>query len=135
MHPFGFYGVSLYHFIFLRQFFLLIFHRLLNLGNLFSNIGQDKKPRILSGSRNRVVPFVRQIDRIQLFIDHKIQRIRNFRHSPVVFLHIFVFRLDQHSLISLLTQEFDKRLVFRQTFMSPQQQYASFFSLLRIVAI
>ena len=113
MHTLRFHGVILNHFVFTLQLLVFILHRLFDFGDFFTDIRKNKELRILAGSSNRIVSLIRQIDRVLLLINHKIQRICNFRHPPVIFLHVFVFRLDQYCLIPLLTQKLNQRFIFR----------------------
>ena len=120
MYPFGFHRIILDQFILLRQFFFIILRVPFDLCNLRADIREDKEFRIFTCSSNGIMSLIGQVDRIQFFIDHKIQRIGNLRHSPVIFLHVFVFRLDQDRFIAFFTQKLDQRFVFGQSFMCPQ---------------
>src|SRR3546814_2078639 len=62
-----------------------------------------------------------------LFINYKIQLSIYLVHFPLLVLKIMVLRFLKYLFHTGFTQEFDQRLVFRQSTMGTQQRKAAFF--------
>ena len=60
-------------------------------------------------------------------IDDEIKVIRDERHLPLIVLDIIVLHLLKQLLHSRFAQELDERLVFRITFIRPEQEHTSVF--------
>ena len=78
------------------------------------DVGQNEQLVVVHLFGQPCVTLVRQVYRMQLLVDNKVEGLYGFGHALVVVLHIDLFRLEHAGLDSLFGEELDKRIVLRQ---------------------
>ena len=78
-----------------------------------SNVGEDKEFVVVHFFSQPSTTFIRQVNRIHLFINNKVKRLNSFGHSFVVILHVDFFRLEHTSFYARFGEELNERFVFR----------------------
>ena len=94
-----------------------------------SNVGEDKEFVVVHFFSQPSTTFIRQVDRIHLFINNKVKRLDSFGHSFVVILHIDFFRLEHTSFYARFGEELNERFVFRQSLVAAIEREETFFCL------
>ncbi len=122
MHTFRLHGIVLQQFVFPGRFLILRKFSILQFRHFGPDIGQDKEIRIVRLPGQEINPFICQLYAVLLFIDHKIEGISHNMHITHLLLHIKSFDLKHCRPYSLLTEEFDKRFIFRHPFIGTEKQ-------------
>ena len=78
------------------------------------------------------VTLIRQVARMEFFVNHEVERICGLRHTAVVVLHIDSLRFQHTALDSLLRKIFDERIVFRERLVAAEELEETFLFLLLI---
>ena len=98
---------------------------MLYLGYLASHVRQHEEVRIGHRLSQGIMAFIRHVNGMLLLVDDEIQLVSDLRHLPLVILQIKVFSFLKQLLHSRLAEEFNERLVFRKSLVSPQQQLST----------
>ena len=95
-------------------------------GDFAADVGQDEEPLVVDVSGQGVVTLVGEFHRVELFVDDEVEVVGHLVHAFAVVLHVEVFGLLHQGFHAGFGEKFDKRLVFGQSFVDGQQQFAAF---------
>ena len=116
MYALALYGIVVEQFVLLVEALLV---RQVGLGFQFRefrrDVGQHEQGFVVDLLGQPFCTFVGQVARIELLVNHEIQRFNSFGHAPVVVLHIDFLGLEHACLDAFFREELDERLVFGQS--------------------
>ena len=113
MNPLGLDRVILQDSVFFGLFFFGRKSLIFKVGKQLADIRQYEEIRIVRFPGHHIETFVCHIDTVILFIDYKIEVVRNLRHTTVVICHIDSLGFEQQRFNTRFAQIFDKRPVLR----------------------
>ncbi|OAV68117.1 hypothetical protein Barb4_02199 [Bacteroidales bacterium Barb4] len=133
MHPLALHRIVGKKLVLLDLLFLCILYQL-QLRQLGGYVGQDEELRVVRLARQHVNPLVGQLNRIVLFVYHKVKLIRHQVHIAHVIRHIRIFRFQHLRLDTRLAQILNQRLVAGIPLVGTVKLERAFLCRLRIIA-
>ena len=103
MHAFALHGVVVEQAVLLVKALLVVKILFVLEGRqLRRYVGEDEQILVVHLPGEPVCTFVCEVDRVQFFVNHEIQRLHGLWHLAVVVLHVVLFRLEHAGLDAFL---------------------------------
>ena len=98
----------------------------LDVGNLAAYVGDNEEVVVAHALGKHRVAFVGHVHRVELLVDHEVERVGDDRHLLFVVLDIVVLRFLENHLHSRFAEELDEGLILRKALVGAEQQLSAF---------